>query len=478
MKKLILLSVLIILTCRFSYGQFDDVLKKVTKNVKPVELFEDQNITTSITDALPVAFWIKDIDREFTPSEPENYDFNLGPGYYRFTVQSYCLHAGTHGPTKGSGYLLAPLKGKRADLVYSVVDRSVAHPEIQQHDIQVLLWGIVDGVKFTDYPLDFQNRVRPLLQAEEIADLSLDLKNVPLDVMPDDIKQIAQYYQDFRGKLTNPNSTYNDIENTAMLNGYLPDEPFSKYVQNGLWAYIGNGFYMRDLPIAYYTSVIELYRPAYVISTKDGKGRLTSLEYNGSIMNIAYDDDPGRDAINFNGKNYPIWRIKSIKLTGPGQGQVLTLDNPGWIVKDKGEPLKNSGQGFKDNLSQNDPTYDEYMQRIKEVKEEMKEMAEYRNEMKSQSGQGMKDDDDEWANDQIHKGLKAALNPEDKKGQESWIRDHLKMVSDWWNNSSGALGGGEGNTNNNPKKPNIPKHPAVPATNGNQRLIPSARKQS
>jgi hypothetical protein len=451
-------------------------LKKVTKNVN-VELFEDKNITTSIDDALPVAFWLKDIDMERSPIEPEVYDFNLAPGYYRFTVQSYCLHAGTYGPTKGSGYLLAPLKGKRADLVYNVLVRSVDHPEIAQHDIQLFLWGIVDGVKFSDYSLEFQNKIRPLVTPEEIADLTLDIKNVPLDVMPDNVKQVAQYYQDLRAKITNPNLTYNDVENAAMLNGYLPDDPFSKYVQKGLWSYIGNGFYMRDLPIAYPTSVIEIYRPAFVNSTKDEKGRLTTLENAGSKLEIVYDDDPGRDVISFDGKNYPIWRFKSIKLTGPNQGEELTLDNPGWVVKDKGEQLKNSGQGFKDFHLQGDPTYSEYMQRIKDVKDDMKLMEDYISQKKSQSGQGNEGDDD-WENQQIHKGLKAALDPLNKKDQESWIRQHLNMVSDWWNNSSGALAGGEGNNNNNPSKPNIPKHPAVPATNGMQRLVPSERKQS
>ena len=256
MKKIIFLLLFSLLIVRFSFAQLDDVLKKVKKNITKVELFEEKNVTTSIDDALPVAFWIKEIDMERTPAEPEVYDFkNLEPGYYRFTIQSYCLHAGTYGPTKGSGYLLAPLKGKRSDLVYNVLTRSVDHPEIAQHDIQLFLWGIVDGVKFSDYSLEFQNKIRPLVTPEEIADLTFDLKNVPLEVMPEEIRSVAKYYQDLRAKITNPNLTYNDIESAAMLNGYLPADPFSKYVQKGLWAYIGNGFYMRDLPIEYPKSV-------------------------------------------------------------------------------------------------------------------------------------------------------------------------------------------------------------------------------
>ena len=475
MKKIIFLFVLSLIFSKFSFAQLDDVLKKVTKNVANVELFEEKNITTSIDDALPVAFWLKDFDLERVPVEPETYDFNnLGPGYYRFTVQSYCLHAGTYGPTKGSGYLMAPLKGKRSDLVYNVLNRSVEHPEIAQHDIQVFLWGIVDGVKFSDYSLEFQNKIRPLVTPEEIADLTLDLKNVPLEVMPEEIRKVAKYYQDLRAKITNPNITYNEIESAAMLNGYLPADPFSKYVQKGLWSYIGNGFYMRDLPISYPESVIEIYRPLYVNSSKDAKGRLSSLENAGSKIEISYDDDPGRDVITFDGKNYPIWRFKSIKLSGSNPGEELILDNPGWAVKDNGEPLKNSGQSFSDFHLQNDPTFNEYEQRIKDVKNDAKDMDEYIKLKKSQSGQGHKGDD-EWADKHINDGLKAALDPLNKKDQESWIRKHLNMVSDWWNNSSGALAGEENNDNGG-KKADVSRTPAVPATNGMQRLVPSARK--
>jgi hypothetical protein len=477
MKKLILLTILYLFVSVMVYAQFDDVLKKVTKNVTPVDLFEEKNVTTSIDDALPVAFWLKDLSEVRTPVEPANYDFNLTPGYYRFTVQSYCLKAGTHGPTKGSGYLLAPLKGKRSELVYNVVTRSVNHPEIQQHDIQLFLWGIIYGSKFTDYSLDFQNKIRPLLTPEEIADLSLDIKNVPYDVMPDDVKKVAKYYADLRQSITNPNVPYSEVENAAMLNGYLPEEPFSKIVEKGQWAYIGNGYYARALPIVYTTTVLEIYRPAFINSVKDEKGRLTSLEYDGSKLDIVYDDEPGRDVITFDGKNYPIWRFKSIKLTGANPGEELVLNNPGWAVKDKGEPLKNSGQGFRDFRTEGDPLYSEYMQRIKEVKDEMKLMEEYISQKKSQSGQGSKGDDD-WENKHINKGMKAALDPLNKKDQESWIREHLNMVSDWWNNSSGALAGGEDNNNNNSSSPDISRTPAVPATNGMQRLIPSGRKQS
>ena len=35
----------------------------------------------------------------------EHRGFVLQPGYWQFSTQSYCLHAGTHGPGGGDGYL-------------------------------------------------------------------------------------------------------------------------------------------------------------------------------------------------------------------------------------------------------------------------------------------------------------------------------------------------------------------------------------
>jgi hypothetical protein len=101
MRKIIFLSLFALIISVNSYAQFGDILKKATDKVAKVELFEEKNVTTSIEDALPVAFWLKDLSDYDEPVEQDNYNFSLTPGYYKFVLQSYCLKAGTHGPTKG-----------------------------------------------------------------------------------------------------------------------------------------------------------------------------------------------------------------------------------------------------------------------------------------------------------------------------------------------------------------------------------------
>lgn len=475
MKKIIILLSFLLLISANSFAQFGDILKKATDKVTKVELFEEKNVTTSIEDALPVAFWLKDLSDYDEPNEPESYNFSLTPGYYKFVLQSYCLQAATHGPTKGSGYLLAPLKGKRSDVVYNVVTNSSNHPEIEQHDIQVFLWGIIAGTKFTDYSLEFQNKIRPLLTPAEITDMSLDLMNVPLDVMPSEIKDVAKFYQDFRAKLTNPNTTYNELESMAMLNGVLPEEPFSKYVQKGLWAYLGDGFYGRSQPEGYQRTIQEIYRPAKVNSTKDAKGRLTTLENDGYKVEIQYDDEAGKDVVSFSGQgDYPVWRFKSIKLSADNGANQTIVENTGWMVKDKGIVLKKGGSD-KYELVMDDPMFSEYSGRVNDGKRTLKDFDEYRKEKKMQP---LKDKQDEcWADYHTMKGLKAATNPLDKSGQMNWIQKTLRLVTDWWNNSSSALAGEENNDNGN-KRVDFRNKPAVPATNGMQRIISSERRRT
>lgn len=68
------------------------------------------------------------------------------PGAYELDAPTFCLHAGVHGPGGGDGYALAPLRGIAAGLIHTVLERWRSHPEIEQHDVQVILWALVDRV--------------------------------------------------------------------------------------------------------------------------------------------------------------------------------------------------------------------------------------------------------------------------------------------------------------------------------------------
>lgn len=485
MKKIIFLAIFSLFFASVSFAQIDDIFKKVTKIGVP-DWTPGGSVTTSINDAYPIVPWLNNFD-DYGEPQPIT-DFNLKPGYYRTEIQTYCLHAGTYGPTEGSGYLVAPLLGNQRDLISNILLKSESYPNIAQHDIQLLIWGIEAGTKFSDYPVDFQSRVKPLLTSEDIAKLSIDLTPA-FNMVPDELKDAANTYKDMRTRLVNPSSNYQDIENVAVKSGIPTIGPGSKTVNPGNWAYMSNGFYIRTFPVSYPETFIEIYRPSPVTVTKDNKNRISSFENDGCKMEIFYNDDPGMDILSTSGNpDVPIWRIKSILLHGPNAGQDLTLDNyPAWIVKDKGEAI--NGSSANSHID-GDPSYSEYQSRIQSANQFLKDFNKYVQERGNQyhgdggnssfyvtkySGTG---GDDEWANKQINDGLHVALNPLNKKGQESWIDKNVANTIDWFNQASDALAGGKDTGDKNPHKFNPTKHVSAPGNTNAQRLGMSARSYS
>ena len=75
-------------------------------------------ITTNINDAVTEVPFLDDYNpRDFRTVKPirgATARYLKVPGRWYFPAESYCLHAGTHGPTHGRGYLVAPLKGPLA----------------------------------------------------------------------------------------------------------------------------------------------------------------------------------------------------------------------------------------------------------------------------------------------------------------------------------------------------------------------------
>src|ERR1051325_2244482 len=195
-------------------GGLGDKLKKKTPNL----MGEKQPITTSLPDAK----WGDSSKDGFTPREPErslmtlqrtpNGGFVLQPGYYMLVDQSYCLKAGTHGPGGGDGYLYAPPKGPAEDAVMTIVRNSVNHPEIHQHDIQVLLWAIIARAKFEDLDQNLKATASRLLTPRQLAGLNrsaMDMVSGPefqrlLEKAPAPLRAIAEAEQKLRQMLTTP----------------------------------------------------------------------------------------------------------------------------------------------------------------------------------------------------------------------------------------------------------------------------------
>lgn len=195
--------------------------------------------------------------------------FVLAPGYYRMHAQSYCLHAGTYGPGGGDGYLLGPVKGSAREAVISILQNSVAHPEIQQHDIQLLLWAIVARAKFEDLDTKLKGVAAVLLSKKQLLGLNRSALSVFTNPqlnsitggMPGPVRTIVEAESRLRGLLTTPGSSYAEIERVAVLGGVAPRGEGSIDVPATRWSKHPDGYWVRYKPNGYSNTWVEIWVP-------------------------------------------------------------------------------------------------------------------------------------------------------------------------------------------------------------------------
>ncbi|BBC72461.1 conserved hypothetical protein [Altererythrobacter sp. B11] len=255
------------------FGGLGKILKEVGAPAIP-NIFEGQApISTSIKDATygdptrddfvpPAAQQLTALERT------DKGGFRLQPGYYVMEAQSYCLHAGTHGPTGGDGYLYAPVKGSARDAVIAILQNSNNHPEIEQHDIQLLLWAIVARAKFEDLDHRLQLTAAQLLTSRQLASLNRNALSVLTSSqlssitggLPGPLRTVVEAESKMRGLLTAPGGVdYSQIEQIAVLTGAAPIGPGSMDVPTERWSLHPDGYWIRYLPSGYSHTTVNVY---------------------------------------------------------------------------------------------------------------------------------------------------------------------------------------------------------------------------
>lgn len=257
-----------------TYAQFGDLADKLKKKT-PNLLGGKAPITTSLPDAK----WEEASKDGFAPREAArslmtlqrtpNGGFVVQYGYYTLQTQSYCLKAGTHGPGGGDGYLYAPPKGPAEDAVMTIVRNSVQHPEIEQHDIQALLWAIIARAKFEDLQPEMKATAAKLLTPRQLASLNRNALDAlsgnaltdALGGVPEPLRQIAQAEAQLRQMLTTPGASFADMERVAVLSGAAPLGEGSRQVPSGRWSLHPDGYYVRYIPSGYSSTRVEIWVP-------------------------------------------------------------------------------------------------------------------------------------------------------------------------------------------------------------------------
>ena len=299
---------LVLLPAGNGSGQIGRLLKKIPKRVPGLDkiLQREPAITTSYNDAV---YGIPFLD-DFNPTKfksidsaertPEGY-YMLDPGLYRFDVESYCMNPATYAPRRGErdlGYLYAPMKGPRADIILKIIRRSFDHPEISQREIQLLLWAIISYTKLSDMSRERQLTATKLLTRQEISEInSQSLQLIPenmldtaIDKLPTESGRLLKAESRLRGLFTSTHATYEEIESIAVLRGNPPGME-EKELPIRRWSLRREGIFIRYSPDDYKRVGVEIYVPEYFGIKFDEQGRITRIsDDEGNHIDATYDN--------------------------------------------------------------------------------------------------------------------------------------------------------------------------------------------
>jgi hypothetical protein len=309
-------------------------------------------VTTSINDAVTDIAFLDDFEPAvLTPMEilprTETGGFVLErPGFFVVDLESYCLRAGTYAPSKGDGYLYAPIKGSQSDIIRSIMQRSYQHPEIEQRDIQVLVWAIIARTKLSDMPREKQTTAAKLLTPKELFEVNGGaLGLVPESQfdnafanMPDGIRQVLEAEARMREMLTEGQAKYEDLEKVAVLHGAAPLGEGSREVPKGRWSYHPDGYFIRYFVFGYPHTQIQLSIPGKFTLKRDAKKRITLIaDQFGNRIETIYDDNTTPLTVSGD-PSVRGYRIKSIRLVARAIyhpevifNSTLVLKNPDWV---------------------------------------------------------------------------------------------------------------------------------------------------
>ena len=193
----------------------------------------------------------------------------LSPGFYETEFKSYCLQPGTPGPSGADAYFQAPLSGNRQDMVETVLRNSLDHPELEQRNIQLLLWNIVSGGDYNRLSGPVKGTARTLMTDKQIFKLQGGVMNIVrqvTQVIP--VPELSRAYGEMKTLFDLGNSSYEAYERIAVLN-----QPAMK-VRNGAgrdqWYLQDAGYYVRYQPESYQKVKVQVYVPENLL---DSTGR-------------------------------------------------------------------------------------------------------------------------------------------------------------------------------------------------------------
>jgi hypothetical protein len=315
-----------------------DAIKKIGGKKPNLSLnffSKPEPITTSFDDVSKEKVLPDDFGNNLTPlpmdemARGDKGGFLLSSGLYEMTCKSYCLHPGYGSPGKGDGYLFAPLKGDKTDIIKSILQNAETKDAWQQ-DVQALIWAILSSTSFDNLSPTLQKTGRDLLSKKQIYELNKGAIGVlPPEViqkaqqnMPPAVRKAMELQNKMRGAFADANTKYEDLEKLAVPPAATTnDRPEYK---KGRWSMHPDGYYIRYFPDGYRATRMQVYVPKPSKPINSGKQNSNSF-YRFTAGGCANVDPAGQVAVPANS----------------AQQRLATSSQP----KDKKDPTKRNDVG-------------------------------------------------------------------------------------------------------------------------------------
>ncbi|MBS7565954.1 hypothetical protein KHS38_16215 [Mucilaginibacter sp. Bleaf8] len=290
MKKLILLITIFTCIAYHSHAQFGGLGKALFEKGSELAgstglnkiLKQPGAITTSFKDVnstgkQPPSFHADEAAQPlYLLPKAQGGGYKLCAGFYEMTNKSYCLHAGTRGPSNGDGYMLAPVLGPKRDVVIAILKSAETHPNVTQHDIQMLLWAIIARTRFVDYGTEIKLTATTLLSPADLMKLEGGALGIlPANLMdkakaqlPTPVQAVFEAENNIRRLAASGTATYEEMERYAMLAGLTPT--IDREYPSGVWSLHPDGYYIRYIPSGYAITKTQIYVPQELANSKPG----------------------------------------------------------------------------------------------------------------------------------------------------------------------------------------------------------------
>src|SRR5262245_31748791 len=192
--------------------------------------------------------------------QTEEGEIILSEGFYEADFKSYCLQPGTPSPAYGDAYRQGPLTSYRTDIVETILRNSLKKPELEQRNIQLLLWSVVSGSDFRRLSWDVQTTAQQLLSRKQIFELKGGVMGVVKTVseaLP--ATGVTGANLKLKQLFELGTSSYELFERIAVTDQSLKVKKTA--ANKDQWYKQPGGYYLRYFPSSYQKVKVQVYVP-------------------------------------------------------------------------------------------------------------------------------------------------------------------------------------------------------------------------